>query len=75
MILQLKTGRLPTAYFQDKFGVNILDEFKDGFRELSDKGLLTLHDDRVELTRAGLLEIDRNLPVFFEPEHRNTRYT
>ena len=22
-----------------------------------------------------LLEIDRNLPVFFEPQHRNTRYT
>jgi hypothetical protein len=29
----------------------------------------------VELTRTGLLQVDRLLPVFFEPEHRTTRYT
>jgi oxygen-independent coproporphyrinogen III oxidase len=29
----------------------------------------------VELTREGLLQVDRLLPGFFEPEHRGTRYT
>jgi len=75
MILQLKTGQIPTAYFQQKFGVNILTEFAEGFEQLREMGFVTLHEDRVEVTRAGLLEIDRHLPVFFEPQHRNTRYT
>jgi LysR family hca operon transcriptional activator len=30
---------------------------------------------RVELTPAGLLQVDRLLPTFFEPQHRSTRYT
>jgi coproporphyrinogen III oxidase-like Fe-S oxidoreductase len=74
MILQLKTGRLDVPYFQDKFGVDILDEF-GGFRKLAGEGFLTLGDDRVELTRQGFLQVDRLLPTFFEPQHRNTRYT
>jgi oxygen-independent coproporphyrinogen-3 oxidase len=31
--------------------------------------------DGVRLTRAGLLRVDGLLPRFFEPEHRNIRYT
>ena len=38
-------------------------------------GFLTIHDDGVELTPDGLLQVDRLLPAFFEPEHRGTRYT
>lgn len=75
MILQLKTGRIETRYFQDKFGADILSEFRDPFSRLSAKGILTLHDDAVEVTRSGLLEIDRNLPEFFLPEHHGSRYT
>ena len=30
---------------------------------------------RIELTREGLLEVDRRLPTFFLPEHLTTRYT
>jgi oxygen-independent coproporphyrinogen-3 oxidase len=75
MILQLKTGRLNVAYFRDKFGTDILDEFGDGFSKLAGEGFLTLGDDRVELTRQGFLQVDRLLPAFFEPQHRNTRYT
>jgi len=30
MILLMKTGRLDVTYFQEKFGVNILQEFIDG---------------------------------------------
>ena len=29
----------------------------------------------VELTRQGLLHIDRRLPLFFEPEYQGVRYT
>jgi oxygen-independent coproporphyrinogen-3 oxidase len=75
MILQLKTGRLGVGYFRDKFGVNILDEFADGYRRMAEKGFLTVHGDGVELTPEGLLQVDRELPVFFEPQHRGARYT
>jgi oxygen-independent coproporphyrinogen-3 oxidase len=75
MILQLKTGRLDTAYFQRKFGANVIEEFKAGFDHLEGEGFLIRHNGTVGLTRTGLLQIDRHLPVFFEPEHRGARYT
>jgi oxygen-independent coproporphyrinogen-3 oxidase len=75
MILQLKTGRLDAAYFQSKFGVNIPDSFREAFDELADAGILTMTPTGVELTRHGLLQIDRHLPTFFDPQYRTTRYT
>jgi oxygen-independent coproporphyrinogen-3 oxidase len=75
MILQLKTGRLDAAYFRGKFSTDILESFADGFRRLADLGFATAGGDGVQLTRAGLLQIDRMLPIFFEPEHRGARYT
>jgi oxygen-independent coproporphyrinogen-3 oxidase len=75
MILQLKTGRLDRAYFQAKFGADISVEFADGFRKLEQGGWLHVTPDSVELTPAGLLQIDRQLPTFFDPEHRSQRYT
>ena len=75
MILQLKTGRLDANYFREKFETNVLTEFAEGWQTMSDRGLLTIYDDRVELTPDGFLEVDRNLPLFFEPEHRGARYT
>ena len=75
MILQLKTGRLDTGYFQDKFGSAILEDFADGFGKLQEEGYLAVSDDGVEVTRKGLLQVDRLLPVFFDPQYRGTRYT
>ncbi len=75
MILQLKTGRLEARYFRDKFGVDILEAFAEGFGQLAEGDNLVVHDGEVELTRKGLLQIDRLLPAFFEPQHRTTRYT
>src|SRR5256885_17011297 len=66
MILQLKTGRIEAEYFRRKFGTDILDEFADGFRELEERDILTVTDDGVTVTPDGLLQIDRNLPGFFE---------
>jgi oxygen-independent coproporphyrinogen-3 oxidase len=75
LILQLKLGSIEPAYFRDKFGTSIRDEFAAQFDRWGDEGMMELHDDRIDLTRAGLLQVDRLLPAFFEPEHCGSRYT
>jgi oxygen-independent coproporphyrinogen-3 oxidase len=75
MILQLKTGKLNTAYFRGKFDVEIGDVFREGFDSLVEEGFAELDDDQVRLTRKGLLQADTLLPRFFEPQHRGIRYT
>ena len=75
MMLQLKTGRLQADYFRNKFGKDVLTTFADGWGQLQNDGFLTVKNGGVELTRAGLLQVDRLLPAFFEAEHRGTRYT
>jgi oxygen-independent coproporphyrinogen-3 oxidase len=75
LMLQLKTGRLDAAYFRHKFGADVLRDFADGFGRLQADGFVTVGGDGVALTRSGLLQVDRLLPAFFEPEHRGTRYT
>jgi oxygen-independent coproporphyrinogen-3 oxidase len=75
MILQLKTGRLDEQYFRTKFDADIRWEFAAGFEELRSGGYLVDGDGEITLTRKGLLEVDKLLPVFFEPRHRGTRYT
>jgi oxygen-independent coproporphyrinogen-3 oxidase len=75
LILQLKTGRLDAEYFHEKFGVVILDEFADAFGRLEADEFLTRTADGIQLTRSGLLQVDRLLPAFFQSEHRGARYT
>ncbi len=75
MILQLKTGRLEPAYFRSKFGVNVLEDFAEPFRRFEENGFLKRLNGGVEITRAGLLQVDRHLPEFFEPKYRGARYT
>lgn len=75
MILQLKKGWLDRAYFQEKFGVNIVDHWRDAWTGYENDGLLTIGADRIELTREGLLQVDGLLPAFFEAEHQGVRYT
>lgn len=77
MILQLKKGWLDFSYFQEKFGVNILETWHDDWLGYEEQGLLkvNLADKRIELTRSGLLQVDSLLPAFFEPEHQTVRYT
>ena len=75
MILQLKRGYLDAAYFRRKFGLEILDEWSEVWREHVDDGFATINGDRITLTRAGLLHADALLPLFFEAEHQGVRYT
>ena len=69
MILQLKTGHVNRAYFQRKFGVDVRDEFADGWRRLEedDKVLVMVSDDECKLKSViDILQgklVKRGVPV------------
>ncbi len=73
-VLQLKLGTIDAAYFADKFQVNVPARFSDGLQKFSDQGWLTFDDDRITMTRQGLLRVDRLLPEFYLSEHRDLTY-
>ncbi len=75
LVLQLKTGKLDSLYFLDKFAVDVLDRWHDVWQSLQDGGYAELGSAHVKLTGKGLLQVDALLPAFFEPEHRGVRYT
>jgi oxygen-independent coproporphyrinogen III oxidase len=77
MILQLKRGYLNAAYFRNKFGTDIFDQWADVWSEYEQDELCTIDRaaGRIELTRAGLLQADSMLPAFFEPQFQGVRYT
>ena len=76
LVLQLKLGSIRPAYFREKYGVNVLDRFRDQLDSLAAEGYLqTATDDVVALTRPGLLRVDALLKRFFRPEHAGIRYT
>ncbi len=75
LILQLKTGRIELDYFRKKFGLDILKEFGRHLDHLAGEGFLSLTNGHVEVTRDGLLQVDRLLTGFFDPEHQGARYT
>ena len=75
MILQLKKGYLDTSYFQEKFSVDILEQWESTWEGYQQEGLLQCSENRIELTRQGLLRADALLPAFFEEQHQGVRYT
>lgn len=74
-ILPLKLGRLSTARFQEKFGVNVLEKFSGHLGWMVSEGFANISGDTITLTREGLLQVDRLLHGFFLPEHNTVRYT
>jgi coproporphyrinogen III oxidase-like Fe-S oxidoreductase len=74
MVLQLKTGTLDTRYFQDKFAVDVWQEFQPVYEDLQAEHLLERNNGTIRLTRPGLLVVDHFLVNFFEPELRSVRY-
>ncbi len=74
-VLQMKEGQVAAAPFREKFGVDILEEFRDALRNQTAAGYLTVSGDVVRLTRKGLLQVDSLLPEYFEEMHREVRYT
>ena len=75
MILQLKLGKIDTAYFQKKFNADILEAFGSAYEKLQNEGMLTFNEGEVKLTRQGLLRVDQLLPEFYAPKYQNARYT
>jgi oxygen-independent coproporphyrinogen-3 oxidase len=73
-ILQLKLGSVSAGKFARKFGTDPRVQFARPLQRLRDWGFLTNGGDRIGVTRAGLLQIDRLLHEFFKPEHETGRY-
>lgn len=75
-ILQLKLGQVSASYFAKKFGIDPREQFAAPLRTLGEWGFLANggDPDRIGITRAGLLQVDRLLHEFFKPEHRTGRY-
>ncbi len=65
MVLQLKRGRLDAARLHGKYGIDPLVEWRDTWRALQAAGHVEQIDPEPVLTRAGLLQVDALLPVFF----------
>ena len=75
-VLQLKLGSIQPGYFQQKYGVDVIERFGEPLASLRRDGYLLAADgDQVALTRTGLLRVDSLLPRFFLPEHTKVRYT
>jgi len=78
LILQLKLGRIETAPFREKFGVEVVDRFAGPLERLQAEGMLVVHREpdhgRIELTRRGLLQVDALLPEFYAEEYQGARY-
>jgi oxygen-independent coproporphyrinogen-3 oxidase len=75
MILQMKKGYLDVHYFNSKFNTNIIDDFEETWRMHQQEEFLVFDNDRVTLTRKGLLRVDGLLPPFFEEQFQGVRYT
>ena len=75
MILQFKLGRVEAAYFESRFGVDIIEQFSAELDQLRDEGMLSYSADEVRLTPTGLLRVDQLLPLFYDEAYRNSRYT
>jgi oxygen-independent coproporphyrinogen-3 oxidase len=74
LVLQFKLGRLSQAYFQRKFGIDLLTRFAEPLATLQSSGALLIDGDWLRLTRDGLLQVDRLVHEFFLAEHRTARY-
>ncbi|VTR94786.1 coproporphyrinogen iii oxidase : Coproporphyrinogen III oxidase OS=Blastopirellula marina DSM 3645 GN=DSM3645_20187 PE=4 SV=1: Radical_SAM [Gemmata massiliana] len=75
IVLLLKTGHLDVGYFRDKYQVDIRDEFRAAFEKLESDGWLNVTGESIDCTPDGLIQIDRHLPTFFDPQYISSRYT
>ncbi|HEY7057564.1 MAG TPA: coproporphyrinogen-III oxidase family protein, partial [Vicinamibacterales bacterium] len=76
LILQLKLGHVEPPYFARKYGVHILEHFRDQLQTLRADGYLAEASEAVvRLSREGLMRVDALLPRFFLQQHLGIRYT
>ncbi|WP_439631080.1 coproporphyrinogen-III oxidase family protein [Gemmata sp.] len=75
VVLLLKTGHLDVGYFRDKYGVDVREAFRDALAKLEQEGWLSVQGESIDCSRDGLIQIDRHLPAFFDPQYISSRYT
>jgi oxygen-independent coproporphyrinogen-3 oxidase len=75
LVLLMKEGQVELGQLNQKYGVNVQQEFASAFKNQQAAGYLNLDGDTLKLTRRGLLQVDSLLPEYFEPQHRAVRYT
>jgi oxygen-independent coproporphyrinogen-3 oxidase len=75
LVLLMKEGQVELGRLNQKYGVNVQQEFSSAFKNQQAAGYLNLDGDTLKLTRKGLLQVDSLLPEYFEPQHRAVRYT
>ena len=73
-VLQMKLGAVRREAFREVFGIDILERFREPLELLERRDYARLTETGPRLTEAGYLRIDRLLPLFFLPAHRDTPY-
>ena len=68
-VLKMKLGRLRAEPFRRRFGVDVTRRWAHELSLFRGHGLLDFDKEGIELTREGLLQVDRLLHAFFLPEH------
>ncbi len=74
-VLQMKEGAVPFEPFKAKFGIDPASEFAVPLANQAARQYLTYDTSGLTLTRKGLLQVDTLLTEYFEPAHRQVRYT
>ena len=69
-----KLGGVSAAYFLKKFAVNVAEHFTAPLAASEQSGWLKVDERGVRLTRDGLLRVDRLIPSFYLPQHRDKAY-
>ena len=75
LVLLIKEGQVELGRLNQKYGVNVQQEFASALKNQQAAGYLNLNGDMLRLTRKGLLQVDSLLPEYFEQQHRAVRYT
>ncbi|MCA9057932.1 MAG: coproporphyrinogen III oxidase family protein [Planctomycetaceae bacterium] len=75
LVLLMKEGQVDLERLNQKYGVDVQQEFGQALSNQQAAGYLEVIDNRLQLTRKGLLQVDSLLPEYFEPQHRAVRYT
>jgi oxygen-independent coproporphyrinogen-3 oxidase len=76
LVLQMKRGSIRPRYFRDKYGIDVLERFREAVASIDAEGFLAeASPDRLALTREGLLRADLLVRRFFLPQHAGIRYT
>jgi oxygen-independent coproporphyrinogen-3 oxidase len=76
LVLQRKRGSIRPRSFRDKYGIDVLERFREAVASIDAEGFLAeASPDRLALTREGLLRADLLVRRFFLPQHSGIRYT